>query len=133
MSSAEKLYVTDGRSGNKYEVPINLNAVLASDLANIHDPCSQTPRSLRIVDESLRHTAIGYSHITLLDAEKGRLYYRDHDITSIFGKKTYEQSCFCLIWGRWPSSAEAVAFRQDLAASVEHFPQLVLDIIRKLP
>ncbi len=133
MSTTEKLYVTDGRSGRNYEIPIKQNAVQASDLAEILDPGSQTPKALRIVDECLRHTAVGFSRITLLDAERGRLYYRGYDITSILGKKVYEEFCFCLIWGDWPSLAEAILFRQNLAASIVQVPQLVFDIIGIIP
>ena len=129
----ERLYVKDGRNDRNYEIPIQHNAVQASDLAKIQDPGSQTPKALRIMDECLRHTAVGFSRITLLDAEEGRLYYRGYDITSILGKKTYEEICFCLIWGDWPSSAEAALFRQNLAASTVQVPKLVLDVIRNIP
>lgn len=133
MSMKETLYVTDGRDGKRYEVPINHNAVRASDLAKIQMFDAQVPKALRVVDESLKHIAVGFSQITLLDANKGHLYYRGYDVASILGKKKFEEVCHCLIWGDWPSSAEAAFFAHELAASTERPPQLVLDVVQNFP
>lgn len=133
MSMAQCLYITDGRSSKRYEIPVRQNAIQASDLASIQDPSDKTPKALRVVDECLRHIAIGSSQITLLDAERGRLYYRGYDITSILGKKTYEEACYCLVWGDWPPRAGETLFRHDLAASAEQIPQLVFDVIQRFP
>ena len=131
---AGKLFVTDGRNGRKHEVSINHNTVQASDLAKIqYSADDQTPNPLRIVDESLKHIAIGSSRITFLDAEKGRLYYRGHDISTIVGKKSFEETCYCLIWGELPSSAQATLFRELLVTSTEPTPQAVFDVVQRLP
>ena len=129
----QHLYVTDSRTGTRYEVPIDNNAIRASDLAKIQDLGGQAPKALRVVDDSLQNIAIGSSRITLLDAEKGCLYYRGYNIASIFGNKSYEDVCYCLIWGDFPSPAEAALFRHNLGASSGRPPQVVLDVVRMFP
>lgn len=133
MSTSQHLYVTDSRTGKRHEIPIDNNAIRASDLANIQDLGGQAPKALRVVDDGLQSIAIGSSHITRLDAEKGCLYYRGYNITSIFGEKSYEEVCYCLIWGDFPSPAEAALFRHGLAVSTDRPPQLLLDVIQKFP
>lgn len=89
------------------------------------------PKLPRVADESLKHTAVGFSQIALLDADKGRLYYRWYDVSSILGKKKVEGVCYYLIWGDWPSSAEAALFENKIATSTERPTQLVLDVVQK--
>ncbi|KAL8788888.1 MAG: hypothetical protein Q9213_001411 [Squamulea squamosa] len=76
---------------------------------------------------------MGSSRITFLDSENGRLYYRGYDMCSILGSKSYEEACYCLIWGDFPTSAEAGQFQGSLAASLQQLPRLVHDVVGKIP
>ena len=131
--SAGTLYIRDSRTGATHEVPIRHNAIWASDLARIQDPSGQTPNGLRVVDETLRYVSPRLSQITFLDAGNGRLYYRGYEIVNIIGRKTYEEACYCLIWGDFPSSAEAAQFRHELFSAGGRPPRILFDVIEKIP
>lgn len=133
MTATKTVYFSDSQNSKRHGVPVDQNTIRASDLANVHFRGGQSPKGLRIVDQGLKHIAIGSSQITFLDAEHGRLYYRGYEINSILGNKTYEETCYCLIWGEFPTSAEAGLFQKSLAASIGQLPRLIHDVIQKYP
>lgn len=134
-----KIHITDERTGDNYTIPIQHNAIRASDLAGIQasdikaSPGSLSPKSLHIVDEALEHIAPQTSRITYLDADNGRLYYRGYEVAKILRKKTFEETCYCLIWGQFPSSSEAEWFRRELLLKGGRPPQVVIDTIQTIP
>ena len=136
---ANELQITDQRTGNTYTIPIHHNAIRASDLAGIQaldietSPGGLIPKGLRIVDEALEHIAPQTSRITFLDADIGKLYYRGYEVANILCKKTFEETCYCLIWGQFPSSSEAAWFRRELLLNGGTLPKLVTDTIKNIP
>ncbi|KAL9134710.1 MAG: hypothetical protein Q9175_004098 [Cornicularia normoerica] len=134
-----ELIITDKRTGSTYTIPIHHNAIRASDLAGIQAPDIETspggliPKSLRIVDEALEHIAPHISQITFLDADIGKLYYRGYEVANILGEKTFEETCYCLIWGRFPSLSEAACFRRELFLQGRKPPKFVIDTIQNIP
>lgn len=134
-----KLDITDKRTGSTYTIPIYKNAIRASDLSKIQaldigaSSNGPQPKSLRVIDEALEHIAPQISRITFLDADLGKLYYRGFEVADLICKKTFEESCYCLIWGQFPSSSEAAWFRRELLHHGGKPSKLVIDTIHSIP
>ncbi|KAL8898831.1 MAG: hypothetical protein Q9207_006509 [Kuettlingeria erythrocarpa] len=133
MAATKVLYANESEAGKRHELPIEKNTIRASDLAKIQISGGQISTGLRIVDNSLAHTAVGSSRITFLDSQNGRLYYRGYSICGVLGNKTYEEACFCLIWGDFPTPGQARRFQRSLFASLGQLPILIHDVIQKFP
>ncbi|KJX94288.1 citrate synthase like protein [Zymoseptoria brevis] len=136
------LQVLDSRTGEKYDVPVSDNFVLAADLAQIKGPVSggkkqqksgpENLQKLRILDVGFQHTACKQSSITLINGEEGDLRFRGHRIQDLFHKHNYQETIFLLIWGHLPTKEEAQHFSDSLAA-VASPPKVVLDAVHALP
>ncbi len=138
--SSEKLQILDCRTGKSYEIPIEHNAVEASDFSKIRvEDAAEKPLpdqlsdGLRIVDEGFHNTAVSKSRITFLDATKGRLYYRGYDVSNLAGKNDFEDIFHLLVWGNFPSPSRKEEFRGQLALAATRPPQHVFDAINAYP
>ena len=59
---------------------------------------------------------VAQTSICSIDAERGVLMYRGYDIADLADHATYEDVAYLLLEGELPSSEEAAAFREELAA-----------------
>lgn len=134
--SSERLHVLDQRTGRTYDIPIEHNAIRASDFSSIKLEgetkapfVDQVSDGLRVYDDGFQNTAVRKSRITFLDATKGRLYYRGHDIATLVGNTDFEDIFNCLVWGDIPSSSRKEWLKHELARAAKRPPQHVFDII----
>src|SRR5262245_14331565 len=72
------LTVTDNRTGKRYELPIELNAIRTTDLEKIRVAPDQP--GLVSYDPALLNTAACKSEISYIDGERGILRYRGYPI-----------------------------------------------------
>ncbi len=100
----DRLLVTDTRTGNEYELPIENGAVHATELRKIK--ISDDDFGLLSYDPAYMATASCRSAITFIDGEKGILEYRGYPIEQLAEQSTYLEVAYLLINGHLPSQAE---------------------------
>lgn len=70
INESQALIVVDLRTGNPYKIPIQHNAISATDLVQIKAPenkeypADQDEHGLRVFDAGYQNTAVGHSAIT---------------------------------------------------------------------
>ena len=57
--------------------------------------------------------------ICLVDGQEGKLFYRGHSIEDIAESKSFDEVCYLLLFGEFPSAVELVDYRATLAANYE--------------
>ena len=82
---SSKLYVTDGRTGKEYTIPIERNAVKAHDFLEIHanrvgSRADYIDGGLKVLDPGYNNTACVESAITLIDGKRGTIHFRGKQI-----------------------------------------------------
>ncbi|OGM42234.1 citrate synthase [Aspergillus bombycis] len=134
----ESLHIIDGRTGAYYSIPIQNNAIKASDLKKVTAPedeaypANQTENGLRVYDPGYSNTAVSHSKITYIDGLKGTIQYRGYSINDIVGRKTFIDTAHLLIWGHWPSAGEAETLQQRLD-QVPVPQDFVFNVIKSFP
>ena len=99
--SRNSLTVTDNRTGQSYEIPIDLGAIRSADLRQIK--VSPDDFGLLGYDPGYLNTASCKSQITYIDGDKGILRYRGYPIEQLAEKSTFLETAYLLIKGVLPS------------------------------
>ncbi|KAE8167479.1 citrate synthase-like protein [Aspergillus tamarii] len=134
----ESLHIIDDRTGAYYSIPILNNAINASDFKKVTAPedkaypANQTENGLRVYDPGYSNTAVSHSKITYIDGLKGTIQYRGYSINDIVGRKTFIDTAHLLIWGHWPTAAEAETLQQRLD-QVPVPEDFVFNVIKSFP
>ena len=110
--SKETLTVVDNRTGLTYEIPINDEAVRASDFRKIKQ--NEGDFGLLVYDPSFVNTASCRSAITFIDGDRGVLEYRGYPIEELAKKSTFLETAYLLINGDLPTSAELDAWTHEI-------------------
>ncbi|ERF69133.1 hypothetical protein EPUS_01089 [Endocarpon pusillum Z07020] len=134
------LHVLDSRTWKTYKIPISDNFVRASDLSVISAPevrqskesGAERVRKLAVLDPGFQHTACKESAITLIDGEKGELWFRGMRIEDLFRHYDFDTTMYLLIWGHLPTNEEKERFEYSMAAAASP-PRAVVDAIQALP
>jgi len=107
----DSLTITDNRTGESYELPIQYGtyphygaAILASDLRKIK--ASEQDFGLLAFDPGFTNTAACRSAITFIDGEKGILRYRGYPIDQIAEHGSYLEAAWLILYGELPTQAE---------------------------
>ncbi|MBI3538057.1 MAG: citrate synthase [Chloroflexi bacterium] len=101
---ANKLSLTDQRTGKSYELPIEDGAVRASDLRQIKTNADDF--GLMSYDPAFMNTAATKSAITFIDGDKGILLYRGYPIEQLAEKCSYLQVAYLILFGELPTPTE---------------------------
>src|SRR5262245_10031413 len=95
------LTIVENRTGKQYEIPIENNAIRASDLKQI----AVTPgQGLLSYDPAFLNTAACKSKITFIDGDKGILRYRGYPIEELAEKSTYLETAYLIVKGELPDA-----------------------------
>ena len=78
---ADTLSITDNRTGNAFELPINDGTVRAMDFRQMKT--SDEDFGLMVYDPAYKNTASCRSAITYIDGDKGILRYRGYPIEQL--------------------------------------------------
>src|SRR5688500_4749858 len=103
-SAAESLTITDNRTGQTYEVPIEDGTVRALALRDIK--VDDDDFGVMSYDPAFMNTASCRSAITFLDGEKGVLEYRGYPIEQLAESSTYLEVAYLLIHGDLPNQTQ---------------------------
>ncbi|CAI7636614.1 unnamed protein product [Penicillium glandicola] len=136
--STGTLFIRDSRTNVNYEIPINQNAVRATDLQRIRAPslnsnrADQVAHGLRVYDPGLQNTAVIQSAISFSDHEHGLLLYRGYTLDQLWGCD-FEEMFHLLLWGTYPTASQCDELRQKLAQYMQDVPDIVRQTIFNLP
>ncbi|KAJ5193552.1 hypothetical protein N7449_009694 [Penicillium cf. viridicatum] len=136
--STGTLFIRDSRTNANYEIPINRNAVRATDLKRIRAPwfnsngADQVPYGLRVYDPGLQNTAVTASAISFSDHEHSLLLYRGYTLEQLWGSD-FEEMFHLLLWGEYPTASQREELRQRLAQYMQEVPDIVRQTIFNLP
>ncbi|HVN60162.1 MAG TPA: citrate synthase [Gaiellaceae bacterium] len=101
----ETLTVTDNRTGQTVEVPIEDGAFHATAFRELH---------LMSYDPAFLNTASTKSRITYIDGDAGILRYRGYPIEQLAEQSTYLETAYLLLFGELPTEAELAAWTHEI-------------------
>jgi citrate synthase len=100
----DTLTITDNRTGQHYEVPIEHGSIRAMDLRQIRT--GPDDFGLMTYDPAFQNTAACRSRITYIDGDKGILLYRGYPIEQLAEGSTFLETAFLILFGELPTAAE---------------------------
>src|SRR5689334_21507345 len=103
-TARETLTVTDNRTGQTYEIPIEDGTIRAPALREIK--VSEDDFGLMTYDPAFMNTASCRSAITYLDGEAGVLEYRGYPIEQLAERSTYLEVAYLLVHGELPTAKQ---------------------------
>src|SRR5919107_2340154 len=103
-TSSDTLSITDNRTGQTYEVPIEDGTIRAVSLRDIK--VDDDDFGLMTYDPAFMNTAACRSAITFLDGDKGILEYRGYPIEQLAEHSSYLEVAYLLIHGELPTAAQ---------------------------
>jgi citrate synthase len=112
--SRETLTVTDNRTGESYEVPINNGSVRAEELVGRYT--TALGPELVVYDPGLGFTASCASGVTNIHLQTGVLEHRGYRIQELAASATFLEVAYLLIYGELPTSSEYAAWQTDIGA-----------------
>src|SRR3954463_3800669 len=111
-TAADTLTITDNRTGETYEVPIEDGTVRAMALRDIK--VSDDDFGLMTYDPAYTNTASCRSAITYIDGDAGVLEYRGYPIEQLAEESTYLEVAYLLIHGELPTQAQLDQWAHDI-------------------
>ena len=123
---ADTLTITDNRTGQTYDVPINDGTIKALDLRKIKT--GDDDFGLMTYDPAFMNTASCRSSITFIDGDKGILEYRGYPIEQLAEKSTYLEVAYLLLNGELPDEKQLANWQHTITHHTilnENFRQLI--------
>ncbi len=100
----DTLSITDNRTGQTYEIPIQDGTVDAPALRQIKT--GPDDFGLMTYDPAFMNTAACRSAITYIDGDKGILLYRGYPVEQLAEHSTYLETAYLLIYGELPTTSQ---------------------------
>jgi len=110
--SKETLTITDNRTGQTYEIPVNNDTIRAIDLRQIK--VSEGDFGMMSYDPAYSNTASCKSTITFIDGDKGILLYRGYPIEQLAERSNYLEVAYLLLYGELPSKSKYDKWVHDI-------------------
>ncbi len=104
---AESITITDNRTGESHEIPIENGGVSAAQWSKLLP-------GIWFYDPGLVSTAVCESSITYLDGEEGILRYRGYPIEQLAEQSTYLEVAYLLLKGELPTAEEFDAWQREV-------------------
>lgn len=106
------LTVTDNRTGKSYEIPITDDTVRAMDLRQIK--VKDDEFGTLSYDPAFTNTASCRSAITMIDGDKGVLWYRGYPIEQIAEQSSFLETAYLVIQGELPTREELEVWTREI-------------------
>jgi citrate synthase len=100
----DALTITDQRTSQTYEAPIEHDTIRSMDLRKIK--VKSEDFGMMTYDPAFMNTAFCKSSITYIDGDKGILRYRGYDIETLAEHCTYLQVAYLLLYGELPNAQQ---------------------------
>src|SRR5436190_1314255 len=97
------LTITDNRTGKRYDLPIEHDAIRATDLAQIRVAPGEP--GLVSYDPALINTAACKSKVSYIDGERGILRYRGYPIEELAEKSSFLETAYLIVKGELPTTS----------------------------
>mgnify|MGYP002628055030 CR=1 FL=1 len=110
--SSNTLTITDNRTGETYEVPINDETINAIDLRKIK--VQQDEFGMMTYDPGFTNTASCKSRITYIDGDKGILEYRGYPIEQLAEQSSFLEVSYLILNGELPSAEQLAHWEQRI-------------------
>src|SRR5215510_991133 len=110
--SKDTLTITDNRTGQQYEVPIEDGTIKAMDLRKIK--VDDNDFGLMTYDPAFMNTASCKSRITYIDGDKGILEYRGYPINQLAEQSSYLEVAYLLLHGELPTAEQLKAWTHNI-------------------
>lgn len=104
---AESVTITDNRTGQSLEIPIQNGGISAAEWSKLMP-------GVWFYDPGFLSTAACESSVTYLDGEAGILRYRGYPIEQLAEQSTYLEVAYLLLNGELPNPVEAERWRHDI-------------------
>ena len=104
---ADSITITDNRSGDSVEIPIQDGGVSSTDWRKLLP-------NVWFYDEALMTTAMTQSAVTYLDGDAGILRSRGYPIEQLAEHSTYDEVAYLLIHGELPTPAQYEVWQHDI-------------------
>ncbi|HUK54133.1 MAG TPA: citrate synthase [Candidatus Binatia bacterium] len=101
---SDSLSITDNRTGQRYELPIQHGAIRAADLRQMRT--GPEDFGLMSYDPAFTNTAACTSRITYIDGDKGILEYRGYPIEELAERSTFLETAYLILNGELPTSKQ---------------------------
>ena len=108
----DTLTITDDRTGNTYQLPIEHGTIRAMDLRQIKT--DENDFGLMSYDPGYINTASTKSTITYIDGERGILRYRGYPIEQLAKESTFLEVAFLILFGELPNREELDTWVRDI-------------------
>lgn len=108
----ESLTVTDDRTGESYELPVEHGTIRAMDLREIK--VDEGDFGLMSYDPAFKNTASTTSKITYINGEKGILRYRGYPIEQLAQKSNFLEVAYLIIFGDLPTKPQYEEWAYDI-------------------
>jgi len=110
--SKDSLTITDNRTGQSYEIPIENGTVRAMDLRKIK--VADEDFGLMTYDPAFTNTAPCKSRITFIDGDRGILNYRGYPIEQLAERSSYLETAYLILHGELPTKAQYEAWAHNI-------------------
>lgn len=110
--SKDFLTVTDNRTGQTYELPINNDTINAMDLRQIK--VHPDDFGMLSYDPAFKNTASTKSKITYIDGGKGILRYRGIPIEQLAAKSNYLEVAYLILYGELPTAEQYATWEYEI-------------------
>ncbi|HXC42696.1 MAG TPA: citrate synthase [Candidatus Dormibacteraeota bacterium] len=104
--------MTDNRTGQKYDVPIENGTIRAMDLRKIKT--GPEDFGLMTYDPAFMNTASCRSSITYIDGDRGILRYRGYPIEVLAERCTFLEVAYLLLFGELPTEPELKSWTYEI-------------------
>jgi citrate synthase len=108
----DTLTITDNRTGQQYELPIEDGTIRALDLRKIKT--GDDDFGLMTYDPAFTNTASCRSSITYIDGDKGVLLYRGYPIEQLAEHSTFLETAYLILFGELPTVSELETWTRDI-------------------
>jgi len=109
---SDTLTITDNRTGQQYELPIEEGTIKALDLRQIKT--GDEDFGLMTYDPAFTNTASCRSAITYIDGDKGILEYRGYPIEQLAEHSTFLETAYLILFGELPTTPQLEAWTEDI-------------------
>jgi citrate synthase len=110
--TTETLTITDNRTGQTYEVPIEHGTIPAIELRQIK--VNDDDFGLMTYDPGYKNTASTRSTITYISGSKGILEYRGYPIDQIAEHSNYLEAAYLILFGELPTREQLAEWEDSI-------------------